>query len=155
MPQILAATAPISSISAQIGTLVKLVRVLMLGPVVLVLSLITRRDRDELDEAVPAITAGDRPKRSLPPLHHLVPWFIVGFLLLVAARSMNLIPAFALKPAGVMGNWLTVVSMAALGLGVDVRVIARKGLRVTTVVSLSLLALGLIAFALIAVLHLD
>ncbi len=155
VPQVLAATAPISSVSAQMGTLVKLVRVLMLGPVVLVLSLLTRRDRDEADETAPAITAGDRPKRSLPPLHQLVPWFIIGFLLLVAARSMNLIPAFALKPAGVTANWLTVVSMAALGLGVDIRVIARTGLRVTAVVSLSLIALGLIAFALIALLHLD
>jgi uncharacterized integral membrane protein (TIGR00698 family) len=155
VPQVLAATAPISSVSAQMGTLVKLVRVLMLGPVVLVLSLLSRPDRDEADEAAPAITAGDRPRRNLPPLHQLVPWFIIGFLLLVAARSMNLIPAFALKPAAVTANWLTVVSMAALGLGVDIRVIARTGLRVTAVVSLSLIALGLIAFALIALLHLD
>src|SRR5205085_10254017 len=39
VPQVLAATLPVSALSGQVGTLVKLVRVLMLGPVVLGLSL--------------------------------------------------------------------------------------------------------------------
>jgi uncharacterized membrane protein YadS len=39
--------------------------------------------------------------------------------------------------------------MAALGLGVDVRVVARAGLRVTMVVMLSLVVLGVIALLLI------
>ncbi len=37
VPQVLAATAPVAALSVQVGTLVKLVRVLMLGPVVLAL----------------------------------------------------------------------------------------------------------------------
>ncbi len=40
VPQVLAATVPISAVSAQLGTLVKLVRVLMLGPVIILLSLL-------------------------------------------------------------------------------------------------------------------
>jgi uncharacterized membrane protein YadS len=39
VPQVLAATAPLGSLSMQTGTPVKLVRVLMLGPLVLLLSL--------------------------------------------------------------------------------------------------------------------
>ena len=42
VPQVLAATLPIGALSNQVGTVVKLVRVLMLGPVVLCLSLFTR-----------------------------------------------------------------------------------------------------------------
>ena len=41
VPQVLAATLPIGELSNQVGTVVKLVRVLMLGPVVLALSLLT------------------------------------------------------------------------------------------------------------------
>ncbi len=41
VPQVLAATAPVGTLAVQLGTLVKLVRVLMLGPVVLTLSLLT------------------------------------------------------------------------------------------------------------------
>ena len=61
VPQVLAATAPIGTVAVHMGTLVKLVRVLMLGPIVLGLSLLTRRLRDETDEAPPHLTAGDRP----------------------------------------------------------------------------------------------
>ena len=42
VPQVLAATLPIGALSNQVGTIVKLVRVLMLGPVVLGLSLLAR-----------------------------------------------------------------------------------------------------------------
>ena len=45
VPQVLAATAPLGSLSMQAGTLVKLVRVLMLGPLVLLLSLGVGRGR--------------------------------------------------------------------------------------------------------------
>ncbi len=137
VPQVLAATAPISSFSAQVGTFVKLLRVLMLGPVVLTLSLLTRR------------AAGPVEARRRLELRHLLPWFIVGFLLLIGARSLSLIPVTLAAPAAAVAARLTLVSMAALGLGVDVRVVARAGPRVIAVVTLSLLALGIMALGLI------
>ena len=152
VPQVLAATLPIGALSNQVGTVVKLVRVLMLGPVVLCLSLFTRRLRDEAGETAPAVTAGDRPKRRGPALHELVPWFIVAFLLVLALRSLGAIPAGLLVPIKQAANLLTTVSMAALGLGVDVRVLAKAGLRVTVAVTLSLVVLGGISLALIRLL---
>ena len=152
VPQVLAATAPIGPTAVQLGTLVKLVRVLMLGPVVLGLTLLTRRLRDEADEAAPHLTAGDRPQPARLSIHRLVPWFILGFLGLAVARSIGMIPSAALHPAAVTASLLTVVSMAALGLGTDIRSAARSGVRVTAVVVLSLLALGLLGFALIRLL---
>ncbi|RKK04473.1 putative sulfate exporter family transporter [Pseudoroseomonas wenyumeiae] len=132
VPQVLAATAPVAALSVQIGTLVKLVRVLMLGPVVLGLSLVAGR------------TGGKKP-----PLSRLVPWFILGFLALAGLRAAGLLPEAALGPISTMAGVLTVLSMAALGLGVDVRVVARAGARVTATVVLSLLALGAAALGLI------
>jgi uncharacterized integral membrane protein (TIGR00698 family) len=152
VPQVLAATLPIGALSNQVGTVVKLVRVLMLGPVVLGLSLLTRRLRDEADEAAPNVTAGERPRRGQPALHELVPWFIVGFLVVLAVRSFGLIPNTMLLPIKTVANLLTTVSMAALGLGVDVRVVAQAGLRVTAAVTLSLVVLGGISLGLIRVL---
>jgi uncharacterized integral membrane protein (TIGR00698 family) len=152
VPQVLAATAPLGAASMSMGTLVKLVRVLMLGPVVLGLSLVTRRFRDEADEAEPHVTAGDRPALGRPPLHRLVPWFILGFLALAALRSADLIPLATLPPVAAVANLLTVVSMAALGLGTDLTVVARAGGRVTAAVTLSLLVLGAISFGLIRIL---
>lgn len=141
VPQVLAATVPVGLISTQVGTLVKLVRVLMLGPVVVTLSLLAPLLR--LDPAADARTS----KRL--KLATLVPWFIIGFLLLATLRSLGLIPVVALKPLAQTATFLTVVSMAALGLGVDARELARAGSRVTMAVTLSLAVLIAISFILI------
>lgn len=98
VPQVLAATVPLGTVAVHIGTLVKLVSVLMLGPVVLGLSLLTRRMRQKTDETLPHVTPGDRPAPGKLPLHKLVPWIVIGFLGLAALRSMDLVPHAVLPP---------------------------------------------------------
>ena len=151
VPQVIAAACPLGAIAVQTGTLVKLVRVLMLGPVCLVLSLVAPRLAPQVAPDG-EVVAGQVTTR--PGIAHLVPWFIMGFLALVACRSLGLVPTVAIAPIGRIATLLTVVSMAALGLGVDVRVVAKAGGRVTAAVVLSLLGLGAISLALLAVLHL-
>ncbi|WP_428393202.1 YeiH family protein [Lichenicoccus sp.] len=138
VPQVLAATLPIGALSNQVGTVVKLVRVLMLGPVVLAVSLLIGRRH--------AGTSGLR-------LGQLVPWFILGFLAVAGLRAVGLIPPMAIAPLKTVAALLTTISMAALGLGVDVRVVARAGAAVTTAVTLSLLLLCGMSLALIWALH--
>jgi len=142
VPQVLAATVPVSLLSTQVGTLVKLVRVLMLGPVVVAFSLIAPRLPRE---------AGTDPTgaKRRPGLTKLVPWFILGFLALATSRSLGLIPDAAVKPLTQLAGVLTVLSMAALGLGVDVRVLARVGGRVTLAVTASLAVLVAVSLGLI------
>jgi uncharacterized integral membrane protein (TIGR00698 family) len=142
VPQVLAATAPIGAIALQLGTLVKLVRVLMLGPMILVLTLVTRRRND----------GGTAPTAGRMPWHKLVPWFIDGFLLLAVLRSFGLLPEVVLAPAATAATALTVISMAALGLSTDLLSVAKAGGRVTAAVTLSLLVLGVISFGLIRLL---
>jgi uncharacterized integral membrane protein (TIGR00698 family) len=152
VPQVLAATLPIGALSNQVGTVVKLVRVLMLGPVVLGLSLVAGKLGEKPVEGSSAKRASaDRLKAVRPGLHELVPWFIIGFLLVAAARSIGLIPQPLLAPLALTAATLTTVSMAALGLGVDVKVVAKAGGRVTTAVTASLIVLGLISLILIRV----
>ncbi|GAC1622363.1 MAG: hypothetical protein NVS4B4_07260 [Bradyrhizobium sp.] len=78
-----------------------------------------------------------------------MPWFIIGFLLVAGLRSMEMIPAGLLKPVATSATVLTTVSMAALGLGVDVKVVAEAGLRVVLAVTASLIVLALMSLALI------
>ncbi len=143
VPQVLAATLPIGALSNQVGTIVKLVRVLMLGPVVFGLSLVGARLRPE------GAANGERGAQYKAGLSQFVPWFIVGFLIVAVARSTGLIPDVAVKPVATIAGILTTISMAALGLGVDIRVVAQAGLRVTTAVTLSLVVLAIISLALI------
>jgi uncharacterized integral membrane protein (TIGR00698 family) len=127
VPQVLAATLPVSILSGQAGTLVKLTRVLMLGPIVLGLSVAMRR-RGEAARAPLAVS-------------RLVPWFIVGFLLLAAVRATGVVPDPAVSASRVASGALTVLAMAALGLGVDVRVLRRVGGAVTAAATGSLILL--------------
>lgn len=148
VPQVLAATAPVAAASVQIGTLVKLVRVLMLGPVVLALSILGHRLREEQEGG----TGGAKPASRRIAVNKLVPWFIIAFLGMAAVRSHGLIPEVALAPIAKTATVLTIISMAALGLGVDVRVVARAGGRVTAAVTLSLIALTAVSLGLIRLL---
>jgi uncharacterized integral membrane protein (TIGR00698 family) len=145
VPQVLAATLPIGALSNQVGTVVKLVRVLMLGPVVLGFSIFARELR-----SAPAPAPGRRSRGfSWPGAHELVPWFILGFLLVLTIRSLGLIPPPLVPPVTRAAAILTTIAMAALGLGVDVRVVGRAGGRVTAAVTASLLLLGVMSYALI------
>ncbi|MEP6691185.1 MAG: putative sulfate exporter family transporter [Gemmatimonadaceae bacterium] len=139
VPQVLAAAFPVSLVSGQIGTMVKLVRVLMLGPVVLFFALMHRR----------AGTAAATPRVSIA---RLIPWFLTGFLLLAAARSAGFIPASVVAPARSISGWLTVWAMAALGLGVDLKAIRRVGMPVVATVCGSLLLLLALSVTLIRML---
>jgi uncharacterized integral membrane protein (TIGR00698 family) len=139
VPQVLAAAAPVGATALQVGTLVKLTRVLSLGPVVLILSLGRAR----------------REGGAAPKLHKLVPWFIVAFIAMAALRSAGALPQASLPWLAQAASILTVVSMAALGLGVDLRSVARAGPRVAGAVTLSLvlllgLSLGLVRLLAIA-----
>ncbi len=135
VPQVLAAAAPFGLLAVQTGTVVKLVRVLMLGPVVLVLSL---------------VFAGARSSGKRPGLATLVPWFIVGFVGLAGLRSAGLIPATLLPVLAEASALLTVLAMAALGLQTDVRAVFRAGGGVIGTVVGSLLCLTLLCLILIA-----
>jgi uncharacterized integral membrane protein (TIGR00698 family) len=137
VPQVLAATVPAGLVSTQIGTLVKLVRVLMLGPIVVGLSLLAPRLR------------GGAHGKTTVGFFRLVPWFILGFLALSVLRSLDVVPATVIGPLTAVTGFLTVVSMAALGLGVDVRVLATVGGRVTAAVTLSLMLLLAISIGLV------
>jgi uncharacterized integral membrane protein (TIGR00698 family) len=139
VPQVLAATLPIGALSNQVGTVVKLVRVLMLGPVVLGFSLAAPRIKP----------AHGRHVARRPRLHELVPWFIIGFLVALVARSLGLVPEIVVPAITGVAAVLTTIAMAALGLGVDVRAVARTGPRVTLAVTVSLCLMAAMSYGLI------
>jgi uncharacterized integral membrane protein (TIGR00698 family) len=137
VPQVLAATLPIGALSNQVGTVVKLVRVLMLGPLVLGLSLLARELR--------VGSVGTQINKSNLNLQQFVPWFIAGFLALLIVQSLGLIPQVALPRITQVAAVLTTIAMAALGLGVDISAVAKNGLRLIIAVTGSSVVLGSIS----------
>lgn len=152
VPQVLAATAPAGASAVQFGTLIKLTRVFMLGPVVIFLACIVRKTAKNRSGAtsVPSTDADFPVKNSM--LHQCLPWFILGFLGLAVLRSVHLVPLVVIHPALQVSSALTVLSMAGLGLSTDLRSLAECGLRVSLTVLLSLLLLLLAGLGLIWIL---
>ena len=124
VPQVLAAAFAVSTLSGQVATAVKLARVLMLGPVVTFFALRAHR----------ASTSG-------LSIRKLVPWFVVGFVVLATLRSTGIITESVGSDAKLVAGWLTIAAMAALGLSVDVRSVRQVGARVAVAVAGSLLVL--------------
>jgi uncharacterized integral membrane protein (TIGR00698 family) len=122
VPQVLAATLPVSAAAGGMATLVKLTRVLMLGPLVLAMSLLSHR-------------------RAGTERGQLVPWFIIGFVAFAAARTAGLLPDGVIDAIRQLATLLTIVAMAGLGLTVDIRALKRSSGRVIGVVCLSLVGL--------------
>lgn len=109
VPQVVAATSAASLAALHTGTIVKLTRVLMLGPVCVLAALVSRR-------------GGKTPRPS-----EMVPWFIIGFVALMIARTVGLVPDGVSQTSAAGAHVLTAVSMAALGLGVDLRALSKAG----------------------------
>lgn len=137
VPQVLAATASAGAVSTQVGTLVKLIRVMMLGPVILLLGAVH----------------GRRAGGSSVNLRHVLPLFILGFAAMATLRSLDAIPAPLLPGMSAVSATFTVTAMAALGLSVDVRSVAHTGGRVLAAAALSLLALAALGLCLIGLLN--
>jgi uncharacterized membrane protein YadS len=135
VPQVLAATLPVSAESGQIATVVKLTRVLLLGPVVAIFAFLHRHEA----------SAGD--KRFA--LQKFIPWFVIGFLALAVMRTTGTLPDGPAHGAQTFSRLLTAVSMAALGLSVDLRTVKSTGPRVAVVVLA--LTVMLVAFALVLI----
>lgn len=114
VPQVIAAAFPVSQLSGEVATLVKLTRVLLLGPVVLGFALLYRREGGRT-------TAGWRT---------YVPWFVAVFLALAALRSAGLLPPAVAAPLQEASRWLTILAMAGLGFGVELAAVRSVGLRV-------------------------
>ncbi|PNQ04039.1 hypothetical protein A8G00_08690 [Sphingobium sp. SA916] len=135
VPQVLAAASPLGLVAVQLGTLVKLVRVLMLGPVVMGLSVLMARRR-VLEPKV----------GKHPSITRLVPPFILAFLVLAAANSIGAIPGVMNTPLHIASRFFTVLAMAGLGLGVDLRSVSTAGPKVACLVLMSLFIMVLMSF---------
>jgi uncharacterized integral membrane protein (TIGR00698 family) len=134
VPQVIAAAYPVSMLAGQTATLVKLVRVLMLAPLVLVFSLVRRRH-----EAALVTTK----------VWTLVPWFVIGFLIAGGLRSSGEVSASFATSAGTAARVLTVLAMAALGLNVDINAVRKIGPKVALTVTGSLAVMVTIALAIV------
>jgi len=113
--QVVAAAFQGGQSSGEFGTIAKLSRVMLLAPMVIGLGLMAARHGKAYREKAPD---------KVP-----MPWFLVGFLVLVAVNSVITIPP---APKAIMVTATTVLltmSLAAMGLETDIAKLKAKGLK--------------------------
>lgn len=100
--QVVGAGFSISPETGETATLVKLIRVSMLAPVVLMISL-----------AIRARGLSRHAGGTAPPI---LPGFVLGFLALAVLNSLGAIPAALSDLAGQLSRWALLISIAAVGI---------------------------------------
>lgn len=110
--QVVGAGFSISEQTGDTATLVKLIRVAMLAPVVLIAALMIRRFDDTPVE-------GKRPP--------ILPGFVIGFLVLATLSSFNLIPEFIKDFLSQASRWLLLTAIAAVGMKTHLKQVLSVG----------------------------
>lgn len=114
--QVVAAGRAVGPEAADTAVIAKMVRVMMLAPFLLALSLYLARRRGS-----PSATPANAPAR----LH--IPWFAFGFLAMVGFNSLDLLPAAWVQGLLQLDGLLLAMAMAALGLTTHVSALRRAG----------------------------
>jgi uncharacterized integral membrane protein (TIGR00698 family) len=114
--QVLAAGYVIGNEAGDLATIVKLTRVALLAPALLVMSLLVG------DAARNGRSDHPRPRPA-------VPRFLLGFLAVGALNSLGWVPSSAADLLQAGSLLLTTAAMVGLGLGLDLTVLRRAGIR--------------------------
>jgi uncharacterized integral membrane protein (TIGR00698 family) len=112
--QVVGAGYSVSPATGDLGTFIKLLRVAMLVPVVLMIGIIFR------DKASAAV---DREKSPA------VPFCLIGFIVLFAVNSTGLIPGDVIQPVANLAPALLLVAIAALGIRTSMQEVMTIGLK--------------------------
>jgi uncharacterized integral membrane protein (TIGR00698 family) len=131
--QVIAAGYASSQRAGDAATIVKLMRVAMLLPVVLTITLKTA-------ERFITPAAGDKTAASKVSL---LPGFLVAFVVLTALNGFNLVPPSLAAALADVSKWLLVVAVAALGMKTNARDLVAVGRASLILIAAETLFLGL------------
>jgi uncharacterized integral membrane protein (TIGR00698 family) len=120
---VVAAASTYGAVATQHAVVVKLVRTLMIIPIVVTLAAwVARRDAVSESDGTPRRMTARRVVR-------LVPWFLVGFVLMAAFNSAGVIPAEAHDGLTAVSLFLIATALSAIGLSTDLAGFRRAGWR--------------------------
>lgn len=130
--QVVAAGDLFGSGATEQATLAKLFRVLMLGPIVLVVGYL----------------AGRRRSSSTPAARAPFPWFAVGFLAMAALNSVASVPVEVKGGVALVTTFLLAMALAAVGMTTDLRKVVGTGWRPLLLSLASFLVIATLSLAL-------
>lgn len=124
--QVVATASAIDPQTTHAATIVKMARVALLVPLLLILGAWLAHGQRR------SAAAGDTAGRSAVP----VPWFVVGFLLLILVNSLNILPPRLVENINLLDTFALTMAMAALGLETRIARMRQAGARVLVLAAL-------------------
>ncbi len=112
--QVVGAGFSVSDDTGDVATVVKLIRVAMLAPIILVASIAIRKRQSE-----------SRVSSGRPPL---VPGFVFAFAVLVTLNSFGIFPEFLTSLAVELSRWALLTAIAAVGMKTALKEVINVGL---------------------------
>lgn len=122
--------------TGDIATVVKLIRVSMLAPIILIASILIRR-----------VSEKELGTSKRPPL---VPGFVLAFVVLVIINSVQIVPEIITEISVEISRWALLTAIAAVGMKTALREVINVGL---PAISLLVIETAFICFFMIAALH--
>lgn len=134
--QVVGAGFSISEGTGDIATVVKLIRVSMLAPIILILTLVVRQ-----------MSKSGHGKSSSATL---VPLFVIAFILFAVMNSFGMFPDWVVAWSTKVSRWALLVAIAAVGMKTSLREVMNVGRAAIALLVAETLFIGaLVAYALI------
>ena len=118
MAQVVGAGYSLSPAAGDAATITKLMRVALLMPVLVIISLAVRRQ-------IARQQNGDEPSPKTP----LLPWFTVAFVALMLLNSTGWVSASVQSLASDLSQWFLVLAIAGVGLKTSLKDVMQLGWR--------------------------
>ena len=136
--QVVGAGYSISPAAGDTATLIKLLRVAMLVPVIVLASWMTARYM-----VTHELHASDAKR---PPL---LPWFAVAFIVLVGIRSAGIIPPLVVDAGKIASQWCLIGALAAIGMKTQLKDVVTVGWKPVLLMVIETLFLALFFYGLL------
>ena len=131
--QVAGAASQIGDQAPRTAVIAKMVRILLLAPMILGLNA--------------TLHTNPKAKNSSTNAQLAFPWFIVGFLTLVTLNSLENISPAIIRDCGLLATFALAIALAAMGFSADLQAIRRQGLRPLLLAFLAWLLIAAISLA--------
>tara|TARA_Y100000385_G_scaffold26515_1_gene25183 strand:+ start:2238 stop:3245 length:1008 start_codon:yes stop_codon:yes gene_type:complete len=120
----------VSNEAGDLAVIFKLIRVSMLLPVIIIISLVWGKG-----SSTPYPNVRSKLKASTPP-------FLIVFCLLALLSCLNIIPDLAKNAGNISAHWALIISLVAIGIKTDTRLVMKVGVKPLTIMTLTTAFMG-------------
>jgi len=120
----------VSNEAGDLAVIFKLIRISMLLPVIIIISLVWGKG-----SSTPYPNVRSKLKASTPP-------FLIVFCLLALLSCLNIVPDLAKNAGNISAYWALIVSLVAIGIKTDTKLVMKVGTKPLTIMTLTTAFMG-------------